>query len=245
MQTWILNVLKHLLVFVGALLPCALVNAESSQTDNSLEESISLAVDISKSVAKSLQPLLEKPIVVLRVKRNENTPMATVVTKNGTCIVMINAKSEAWSQWHYFLGMAKLNQQDTFEFAAAHEIAHCINKQAILSEDQSQRMITDDLSSLNLAPGRPSETFADLFGLAYISERRCASDLKNILQAVIKVRRSFGSSWLNTHATSASIIRASHLLLSHVHENKKADNLVSFSMALYRKSVDENLVEPL
>jgi len=210
--------------------------AEDDEVDPAFSASVELAEETSKQVASSIQPLLAKRIRVIRVERSENTPMATAVTKSGICVLMINTTPRAWSQWHYFLGKGKLSQTDAFEFAAAHEIAHCINKPNTLSLEARTSAEGAEVTGLNLPPGRQSETFADLFGLAYMSQSRSADNMRRLLHSVIHIRRSFGGFFFNTHATASSIQKASEALLAHTQTKNEPNSLVTFSVDLYQQS---------
>lgn len=230
------SVFRKGLVAMCVTLPCVLMAAEEDAAAPTFSASVELAEEISRQVANSIQPLLAKRIRVIRVDRSETTPMATVVTKSGICVLMINTRPRAWSQWHHFLGNSKLSQTEAFEFAAAHEIAHCINKPNTLSVDVRISAEGAEVTGLNLPPGRQSETFADLFGLAYMSQKRSSDEMRHLLNSVIHIRRSFGGFFFNTHATASSIQRASEALLANTQTKNEPNSLVTFSVDLYQQA---------
>ena len=210
--------------------------ARAEYQDESYAASLDQAELISKKVANDLQPLLAKRIQVVRVERSENTPMATVVTKSGICVLILNTTPSAWAQWHHFMGRGKLSAEDTFEFAAAHEIAHCINKPGTLAQAVRNSAPGMEISGLNLPAGKQSETFADLFSLAYMRQQRDSDTMKRILHSVIHVRKGFGGFFFNTHATSKAIEKASEALLAFTIQPETKVNLVTFSLNLYQKA---------
>jgi hypothetical protein len=143
-------------------------------------ENISQVYDITLNVAKKLAPLFDLPIKVTVLERKEASPMLSTLSAQGGCIVVVNRNRQAWAQWEPFLTHGVITLEELYEFAALHEIAHCFNK---LGPEANYMDF--------LKPGRPSESFSDIFALSMMSDVREDFEMKRIVDAVIEIRASY------------------------------------------------------
>jgi hypothetical protein len=190
------------------------------------EANVKAVEQTARRMARELSPLLEKPIRVAVVERSEPTPMASTISRAGTCVVIVNKTSAAWSNWAMFYSRGKLTAEEVFEFAAAHEIGHCVNKQ-----------LPDNAPMQKLSAGRQSETYADLFALAHLAQTKSPEDMKRILDSLISIREGFSSFFFSSHATAGAIKKVyADLVNSAEAEGRNLQETLSYSFDLYAKS---------
>lgn len=157
-------------------------------------ENIGRVFELTQAIANKLAPLFDLPIKVSVLERKEVSPMLSTVSSKGDCIVVINRSKHAWSYWEPFLVHGVLTVDELYEFAALHEIAHCFNK------------LGPDANYMNyMQPGRPSESFSDIFALSMMSEVREDFEMKRIVDAVIEIRSSYNSLIYSSHNTTKNI----------------------------------------
>lgn len=173
-------------------------------------ENISQVHQATLNVARKLAPLFDLPIRVSVLERKEASPMLSTLTTNGECIVVVNRNERAWPQWEPFLTHGVITLEELFEFAALHEIAHCFNK---LGPEANYMDF--------LKPGRPSESFSDIFALSMMSDVREDFEMKRIVDAVIEIRASYNPLLYYTHNTASNIRKVYDQLVyqTPVHKN--------------------------
>lgn len=183
------------------------------------------AESVAQRVAKELSPLFDREIQVAVIERREATPMASTVSKLGTCIIIINKTSAAWRNWALFYTRGQLTAEEIYEFAAVHEVAHCVNKQ-----------FTNNAPMKQLSEGRDSETYADLFALTHLAQSKQASDMKRIVDSVIHIREGFSGFFAASHSTSGAIKKVYAELLDAVPAGRNLQQTLSQSINLFQKA---------
>jgi hypothetical protein len=115
--------------------------------------SIETVAEAARRAADKLHFFFDRPIQVATVRRSEATPVASVTSRQGTCIVVVNTRFGAQTQWVHFLKYLPADAYEDFlEAAAAHEIGHCLDRQR---------------SSETVRDTQDKETFADAFAMGY------------------------------------------------------------------------------
>ena len=188
-------------------------------------ESVQQVEGVSQRAVASLSSLFPNGVRAVVVDRPEPTPMGALVTRAGQCIIVINRTGPAWAQWHFFFERGQLTADEVYEFAALHEIGHCVNK-----------LYPQTVSGLPLKSGRDSETYSDLFALAYMAQTRDAAQMQRIVDSVIRIREGFESFFSSSHATAGAIQRAYAELMGNVAAQKSVTEVVVLSADLYRKA---------
>ncbi|HEX4855684.1 MAG TPA: hypothetical protein VFV28_02670 [Limnobacter sp.] len=165
-------------------------------------ENISHVQRVTQDVARKLAPLFDLPVKVVVTERKEASPMLSTLTRQGECLVIVNRNEQAWPQWEPFLTHGVITLEELYEFAALHEIAHCFNK---LGPDANYMDF--------LKPGRPSESFSDIFALSMMSDVREDFEMKRIVDAVIEIRASYNPLLYYTHNTAGNLRKVYDLLV--------------------------------
>ncbi|HEX4856454.1 MAG TPA: hypothetical protein VFV28_06545 [Limnobacter sp.] len=203
----------------------AAASAAPPQEFQLTDTSVRQVEQTARRMARELSPLLAQPIRVAVVERSEPTPMASTISRSGTCVVIVNKTESAWQNWAMFYTRGKLTAQEVFEFAAAHEIAHCVNK-----------LLPENAPMQTLSAGRQSETYADLFALAHLAQEKSPEDMKRILDSVISIREGFSSFFFSSHATAGAIRKVYEQLLNAEGTDRSLQETLSLSFDLYAKS---------
>lgn len=151
-----------------------------------------------RAVANSLNPLFAQPIKVVSVARPEATPIAVVIHKKLGCIIVVNSSTNGWNNWGLLFNVGTINRKEAIEFAAAHEIGHCLNKEISNNSPEQWSLLT----------GSDNELYADIFALSYIHGTRSQKDFARIFESTVKFRKQFNFFFNPSHAISARLSKS-------------------------------------
>ena len=187
-----------------------------------------ISVDQVKSkatdVAKRLSPLFDVEASVRVMHRPEPTPMGSMVTRYGECIIVINTNPTAWQRWDEIFSHMDLEVAEFMEFAAYHEAAHCFNVLGPGAFHLDQ-----------LPPGRESELFSDVFALAMMGAEREDFEIQHVHEQVVNLRRGMSGIFNSSHATHQGLLLLQEDLVYKSPVHKNVYLLAAFAVDLMAK----------
>lgn len=184
------------------------------------EENIQTVLRTVNSVTRSFDSLFNRPIKVVAVERPEATPIAAVVSKKGWCIVVVNTSSSGWKNWNLVFAPNGISKEEAIEFAAAHEVGHCLNKQAAEKSPEQWQMLR----------GSDSELYADLFALSYLKGTRSQDDFDRLFESIVSFRKQFNFVFHRSHAISSRLLKSREFFHQIESDPYSPDTALALSM---------------
>lgn len=138
---------------------------------------------------------------VVEYPRKERSPLVAIVTKQKSCLLVVNEKEAGWSAWDQFVESTGLPAQEVMAFATLHEIGHCVNR------------LVHDNGWQGVSAGQESELFADVYAFAVLAQIFDAERFARLSDGIVKARRAqSGFFWSGSHNTADGLARFSDYL---------------------------------
>lgn len=186
---------------------------------NATELSLPIVKDQTQSVVNTYS-IRGLKVQVAQVDMNNPSPLLTRSSAS-SCTVMLNNNSTARFIWAKFVDSKEAAEESAMQgFAIAHELGHCLLANARGKADQELPVLSAQLSSATQGQGVPDysvktligrksvvggedrfdETFCDLLGLHYVSQKH-PEQFSTVLEKLKSARESFSSSDQSHHST--------------------------------------------
>jgi len=167
---------------------------------------------IAHEVLNELQAETRYRPTIMVTERPEPTPLGALAHVNGKCVIVVNPRKEAWTQWGRFLNQQNHGQwRDIIAASVAHELGHCFRENRkfvagspLLQEEFRGIQATGALESRAEIIYR-QELFADTVALLYAKEH-AGEHAELVIGTLIKARERFGANDV-THNTGKILAR--------------------------------------